>query len=69
MIPILIATRYITPLRKGGSLPVSHSFDYALLRLTPHVEREEFINGGVILFCRLFGRLVMPPAPGTSVWT
>jgi hypothetical protein len=33
-------------------VPASHSFDYALLRLTPHVEREEFINVGVILFCR-----------------
>lgn len=33
-------------------MPASHSFDYALLRLTPHVEREEFINVGVILFCR-----------------
>jgi hypothetical protein len=29
-----------------------HSFDYALLRLVPHVEREEFVNVGVILFCR-----------------
>jgi hypothetical protein len=33
-------------------VPASHSFDYALLRLAPHVEREEFINVGVILFCR-----------------
>jgi hypothetical protein len=27
------------------------SFDYAVLRLVPRVEREEFINAGVILFC------------------
>lgn len=27
------------------------SFDYAILRVVPHVEREEFINVGVILFC------------------
>ena len=28
------------------------SFDYAIVRIVPHVEREEFINVGVILFCR-----------------
>lgn len=33
-------------------MPDSHAFDYAVLRLAPHVEREEFINVGVILFCR-----------------
>ncbi len=33
-------------------MPAMHSFDYALLRLVPYVEREEFINVGVILFCR-----------------
>lgn len=33
-------------------MPAMHSFDYALLRLVPHVEREEFVNVGVILFCR-----------------
>jgi hypothetical protein len=27
------------------------SFDYAVVRLVPRVEREEFINAGVILFC------------------
>lgn len=33
-------------------MPDSHAFDYAVLRLAPRVEREEFINVGVILFCR-----------------
>ncbi len=28
------------------------SFDYAVLRVVPRVEREEFINAGVILYCR-----------------
>ncbi len=28
-----------------------NSFDYAVLRVVPRVEREEFINAGVILFC------------------
>jgi hypothetical protein len=27
------------------------SFDYAVLRVVPRVEREEFVNAGVILFC------------------
>ena len=26
-------------------------FEYAVIRLVPRVEREEFINAGVILFC------------------
>ena len=33
-------------------MPAPSSFDYAIVRLVPHVEREEFINVGVILFCR-----------------
>ena len=33
-------------------MPGPSSFDYALVRVVPHVEREEFINVGVILFCR-----------------
>lgn len=28
------------------------SYDYAILRVVPQVEREEFINVGVVLFCR-----------------
>jgi hypothetical protein len=32
-------------------VPASLSFDYAVLRVVPRVEREEFVNVGVILFC------------------
>jgi len=32
-------------------VPTHSSFDYAIVRVVPHVEREEFINVGVILFC------------------
>ena len=32
-------------------MPESSLYDYALVRLVPCVEREEFINVGVILFC------------------
>ena len=27
------------------------SFEYAVVRVVPHVDREEFINAGVIVFC------------------
>jgi hypothetical protein len=33
-------------------MPERVSFDYAVIRVVPHVEREEFINAGIILFCR-----------------
>ena len=29
-----------------------HLFEYAVIRVVPRVEREEFINAGVILYCR-----------------
>lgn len=29
-----------------------HTFDYAVIRVVPRVERQEFINAGVILWCR-----------------
>lgn len=29
-----------------------HLFEYAVLRIVPRVEREEFLNIGVILYCR-----------------
>lgn len=33
-------------------MPVPSSFDYAVIRVVPFVERKEFVNAGVILFCR-----------------
>jgi hypothetical protein len=32
-------------------VPARCSFDYAVVRVVPHVEREEFVNAGVILHC------------------
>lgn len=32
-------------------MPALSSFDYAVLRIVPRVERGEFLNGGIILFC------------------
>jgi hypothetical protein len=39
-------------------VPGPSSFDYVVVRLVPRVEREEFINVGVILFCRTRGCLI-----------
>ncbi len=33
-------------------MPALNSFEYAIVRVVPRVEREEFINVGVILFCK-----------------
>ncbi|KRG67633.1 hypothetical protein ABB27_08610 [Stenotrophomonas terrae] len=32
-------------------MPTLHTYDYAVIRLVPRVEREEFINVGVIISC------------------
>ena len=32
-------------------MPATHSYDYAVFRVVPSVEREEFLNAGVVLFC------------------
>ncbi len=33
-------------------MPDLCAFDYAIVRVVPRVEREEFLNAGVILYCR-----------------
>ena len=32
-------------------MPENHLFEYAVIRIVPHVEREEFLNAGVVLYC------------------
>lgn len=32
-------------------MPEPHLFEYAVIRVVPRVEREEFINVGVIVYC------------------
>lgn len=34
-----------------------HIYDYAVIRVVPRVEREEFINVGLIMFCKRAGYL------------
>ena len=33
-------------------MPGGDPFEYTVIRIVPRVEREEFINAGVILYCR-----------------
>lgn len=33
-------------------MPAHNSYDYALIRVVPRVERQEFVNVGVIAWCR-----------------
>ena len=41
-----------------------HLFEYALIRVVPRVEREEFVNVGVVVCCKrlnlLLCRIVLP---------
>src|SRR5690606_8115030 len=32
-----------------------HLYEYAVIRVVPRVEREEFVNAGIILFCKKTG--------------
>jgi hypothetical protein len=33
-------------------MPGKHLFEYAVIRVVPRVEREEFLNVGLVLFCK-----------------
>ena len=33
-------------------MPAQSSYDYAVIRVVPRVERQEFVNAGVIVWCR-----------------
>jgi hypothetical protein len=33
-------------------MPVRSAFEYAMIRVVPRVDRGEFVNAGVVLFCR-----------------
>ena len=33
-------------------MPDKHLFEYAVIRVVPRVEREEFVNVGIVLFCK-----------------
>ncbi|MDR3715963.1 MAG: DUF3037 domain-containing protein [Puia sp.] len=33
-------------------MPANYLFEYAVIRVVPRVEREEFLNVGIVLYCR-----------------
>ncbi len=47
-------------------MPALKPFEYVVVRVVPHVEREEFVNVGVLLYCKaerfLQARLVLDRA-------
>ncbi len=32
-------------------MPENYLFEYAVIRVVPHVEREEFLNVGIVMYC------------------
>ena len=38
-------------------MPETNTFEYAIVRVVPRVERGEFVNAGVVLYCRAAGFL------------
>src|SRR5947207_8936604 len=54
------------PLSRRPWMRALSSYDYAVVRVVPRVERGEFVNAGVILFCRtrrfLDARIALDPA-------
>jgi hypothetical protein len=38
-------------------MPETSTFEYAIVRVVPRVERGEFVNAGVVLYCRAAGFL------------
>jgi len=53
-------------------VPAPASFDYAILRVVPRVERQEFINAAVIAYCPerryLDARVHLDPGRLTALW-
>lgn len=53
-------------------MPDLASFDYAILRVVPRVERQEFINAAVVVFCLekryLAARVHLDPARLRALW-
>jgi hypothetical protein len=53
-------------------MPAPASFDYAIIRVVPRVERQEFINAGIIVLCLekryLDARIHLDPARLKALW-
>lgn len=49
-------------------VPTMHVYEYALIRALPDVEREEFINVGLLLFCKRTRYITARIALDTAKW-
>jgi hypothetical protein len=53
-------------------VPTPASFDYAIIRVVPRVERQEFINAGIVVFCLekryLAARIHLDEARLAALW-
>ena len=53
-------------------MPAPASFDYVVLRVVPRVERQEFINAAVVVFCLekqyLDARVYLDPVRLLALW-
>jgi hypothetical protein len=53
-------------------MPVRCSFDFAVVRVVPRVERGEFVNAGVIVYCQeqryLAARVMVDAARLEALW-
>lgn len=53
-------------------MPAPASFDYTVIRVVPRVERQEFINAGVVVYCPekryLAARIHLDPERLKALW-
>jgi hypothetical protein len=48
----IFKTGFLPTSLKKHNMQEKHLFEYAVIRVVPRVEREEFLNVGIILFCK-----------------
>lgn len=53
-------------------MPATHAYDFAAIRVVPRVDREEFVNAGVVLYCPplkfLEARVLIDDARLRALW-
>jgi hypothetical protein len=56
----------------ADAVPPRSPFAYAIIRIVPRVDRQEFVNAGIVLFSRprrfLGARTVVDPARWLALW-
>jgi hypothetical protein len=56
----------------GDAVPARSPFAYAIIRIVPRVDRQEFVNAGIVLYSRprrfLGARTAVDPARWQALW-